>query len=148
MGSHYKGSTEEVRSLDTYLKLVRAADSINSKTNLFLSKLNLSESQFLILDALYHLGDLAQKDLAKKLLKSGGNITMVVDNLEARGLVNRIRGKEDRRVFHVHLTTKGEKEIKNVLPDFVTLITNEMKVLDAVEKKELQRICKKLGIRN
>ena len=148
MGSHFSGSKEEVRALDTYIKLVRSADSINLVTNLYFSKVNLTESQFLILDALLHLGDLTQKDLAKKLLKSCGNITMVVDNLEVRDFVKRNRGKEDRRKFYVHLTTKGEKHIKDVLPGFVKLITNEMKKLNSSEQKELQKLCKKLGIRN
>lgn len=148
MGSHFSGSKEEVKALDTYIKLVRSADSINSATNLYLSKVNLTESQFLILDALFHIGDLTQKDLAEKLLKSGGNITMVVDNLEARDFVKRNRGKEDRRKFFVHITNKGEKQIKNVLPGFVKLITNVMKKLDSPEQKELQRLCKKIGIRN
>lgn len=148
MGSHFSGSKEEVRALDTYIKLIRSADSLNAISYLFLSKVNLTESQFLILDALFHLGDLSQKELAKKLLKSGGNITMVVDNLEARGLVKRNRGKKDRRLFYVHLTTKGENQINNVLRDFVKLITHEMKKLDSSEQKELQRICKKIGIRN
>ena len=148
MGSHFSGSKEEVRALDTYIKLVRSADSINSLVSLYLSKVDLTESQFLILDALFHLSDLAQKDLAKKLLKSGGNITMVVDNLEARGLVKRNRGKADRRKFYVHLTTKGEKLIKDVLPGFVEVITNKMKRIDSSEQKELQRLCKKIGIRN
>lgn len=148
MGSHYNGSTEEVRALDAYIKLVRAVDSINSKIRLFLSKSKLSESQFLILDALYHLGDLAQKDLAKKSLKSGGNITMVVDNLEEKGLIKRKRGESDRRIFYVHLTKTGEKLIRNVLPDFVNMLSKEMKSLNAVEQKELQRLCKKLGVMN
>lgn len=148
MGSHYNGSTEEVRALDTYIKLVRCTDSINSVINLFLSKVNLSESQFFILDALFHLGDLAQKDLAKKLLKSGGNITMVVDNLEEKGFVKRLRGKTDRRLFYVHLTESGKKLIKNVLPDFVKMLTKEIKIITSSDQIELQRLCKKLGIKN
>ena len=146
MGSHFKGTKEEIRVLDTYIKLMRATDSINSKTNSFLAESNLTESQFHVLDALFHLGDLSQKDLAKKLLKSGGNITMVVDNLEDRKFVKRKRSKKDRRMIYVHLTSDGEKKIKNTLPRIVNILTKEMKRINADEQETLQKLCKKIGI--
>ena len=54
-------------------------------------------SQFGVLEALHHLGPLRQGEISAKLLRSGGNITLVVDNLEARGLVQRTREANDRR---------------------------------------------------
>ena len=45
----------------------------------------LSTSQFAVLDALLHLGPLCQKDLGEKILKTSGNMTMVIDNLEKGG---------------------------------------------------------------
>ena len=91
MGTHYKGSRKETDALNSYIKLIRAAESLNSKINLELSKLDLTESQFGVLDALLHLGPLKQKEIGKKILKSGGNITMVIDNLEKQDLVQRIK---------------------------------------------------------
>jgi len=147
MGSHYKGSKREIRALDTYIKLMRSADTINSAVNSSLSKFGLTESQFNVLDALYHLGPLSQKDLGNKLLKSGGNITMVIDNLEKNAYVKRRRGTEDRRIFFVHLTKKGERRMEEILPVQVNFITNEMNRLSKTEQVELQRLCKKIGLR-
>ena len=147
MGTHYKGSKREKRALDSYTKLMRAADTINSAVNLSLSKFGLTESQFNVLDALYHLGPLSQRELGYKLLKSGGNITMVIDNLEKDFYVERKRGTEDRRIFFVHLTNKGKKKIKEILPMQVNFIANEMNRLSKTEQIELQRLCKKIGLR-
>ncbi len=147
MGTHYNGSKKEIRALDSYIKLMRAADTINSAVSLSLSKFGLTESQFNVLDALYHLGPLSQKELGFKLLKSGGNITMVIDNLEKDAYVERKRGKEDRRIFFVHLTKKGKKRLEDILPVQVNLITNEMNRLSKTEQIELQRLCKRIGIR-
>ena len=147
MGTHYKGSKREKRALDSYTKLMRAADTINSAVNLSLSKFRLTESQFNVLDALYHLGPLSQKELAYKLLKSGGNITMVIDNLEKDAYVERRRGKEDRRIFFVHLTKNGGEKLKEILSVQVNFITNEMNRLSKTDQIELQRLCKKIGIR-
>jgi MarR family 2-MHQ and catechol resistance regulon transcriptional repressor len=147
MGTHYKGSNKEMRALDSYIKLIRAADTVNSAVNLSLSKFGLTESQFNVLDALYHLGPLSQKELGFKLLKSGGNITMVIDNLEKNAYVVRKRSIKDRRIFFVHLTKKGEKRLEDILPAQVKFIANEMHRLSKTEQIELQRLCKKIGIR-
>lgn len=147
MGSHFKGSRKETEALNSYIKLIRAAESILSRINLSLSNYNLTESQFGVLEALYHLGSLSQTALAKKLLKSGGNMTTVIDNLEKSGLVKRKRGVKDRRYFSVHLTTKGKNRINGVLPNQIKLIVDEMNILNAGEQKELQRLCKIVGLK-
>lgn len=145
MGTHYKGNRKETTALNTYIKLIRAAESLNAKVKLSLSDAGLTESQFNILDALWHLGPLCQKDLGGKLLKSGGNITMVVDNLEKRGLVKRERGQADRRYFTVHLTRQGRHLIKKVFPSQTEMIVKELDILSESEQVELQRLCKTLG---
>ena len=145
MGTHYKGSKKEVTALNAYIKLIRAADSLNSRLKNLLSINGLTESQFNILESLFHLGPLCQKDLSKKLLKSGGNITLVVGNLEKRNLVKREQGKLDRRYYTVILTSKGQKLIEKVFPSQLNAIVNEMGILSEIEQVELQRICKILG---
>ena len=147
MGTNYKGTKKEIRALDTYIKLIRASDSVTSRINTSLSAVGLTESQFNVLDALYHLGSLSQRELGRKLLKSGGNITMVIDNLEKTGLVERRKVKEDRRQYTIYLTRKGKERIGKIIPQQVKLILKEMKILNESEQIELQRLCKKIGLR-
>jgi len=147
MSTHYKGTAKEKLALDTFIKLIRSGDFLSSKIKLILAKNSLTESQFNVLDALYHLGHLTQRELGKKLLKSGGNITMVIDNLEKLGLVERRRGEKDRRTFTVHLTVEGRNKIKFVLPGIVKFITEEMNILTSKEQHELQKTCKIIGLR-
>src|SRR5262245_19850379 len=111
MGTRYQGNKEEVRALNSLIKLVRAANSVNARLSHTMAEADLTESQFGVLESLLHLGPLHQCDLGEKLLRSSGNITMVVDNLEKRGLVERRREKEDRRFVKVHLTDAGRKLI-------------------------------------
>ena len=145
MGTNLLRSKREVAALNTFITLKRASDTLTYKVKLSLDKYNLSKGQFAVLDALYHLGSLSQKNLGRKLLKSGGNITMVVDNLERSGYVLRNRSKEDRRFFIIELTPKGRKKIEETLPAQVDLITNMLNTLKKTEQKELQKLCKKLG---
>ena len=119
---------------------------MSSRINKHLSDKGLTASQFNILDALYHLGTLTQKELGNKLLKSGGDITMVIDNLEKRKLVKRKRGEKDRRVFLVTLTIKGTGLVEKILLQQVNRIKNEVNILSKNEQNELQRLCKKIGV--
>jgi MarR family 2-MHQ and catechol resistance regulon transcriptional repressor len=88
---------------------------------------------------------LCQGEISAKLLKSGGNVTFVVDNLVKSGLVERQRGGEDRRQVFVELTATGRELIEQVLPQQVAAITRVMGALDADEQEALDRLLKKLG---
>jgi len=146
MGTHYNGSRKEIDALDSYIKLIRSAESLNAKINLELSEFDLTESQFGVLDALLHLGPMKHKEIGKKILKSGGNITMVINNLERRELVQRKRGEKDKRQFIIHLTSKGKNKIQEVLPTIVKKIKKHFEVLSKDEQREMQRLCKVIGL--
>ena len=147
MGTHYEGKKEDELTLNAFIKLMRATESINSRLNAHLSKANLTVSQFGTLEAIYHLGPLNQKTLGEKLLKSGGNITMVIDNLEKCNFVERRQDPSDRRSMIINLTPKGEQFISDFFPEHLDHIRSEFEVLTSEEKKNLAQICKKLGVR-
>lgn len=146
MTRKYRGTKSEVRSLSTYVKLMRAAEAVSTRVTRHLAESGLTISQFAVLEALHHLGPLCQRDIAKKILKSTGNITIVIDNLEKRGLVARVRGVEDRRFFTVQLTSDGENLISGIFSPHAEAIVREMGVLTEEEQVELGRLCKKLGL--
>jgi MarR family 2-MHQ and catechol resistance regulon transcriptional repressor len=147
MATKYEGTKKEVRALDTYIKLVRATEAVNARTSRNYLEAGLTVSQFGVLEALYHGGPLVQRDLAKKILKSTGNITLVIDNLEKRQLVQRERGEEDRRFITVHLTDAGRSLIGSIFPGQAAAIVAEMSVLSSEEQEELARLCRKLGLK-
>ena len=146
MPTKHKGSPEERLALNAYIKLMRAAESVTSRLNRLLAEQGLTVSQFGSLEALHHLGPMNQTELGRKLLKSGGNITTVVDNLEARGLVLRTRSSEDRRVITVSLTDEGRRLIRRIFPRHVEHIVREMSVLDASQQQQLACLCRCLGL--
>ncbi|HJV33628.1 MarR family transcriptional regulator [Geomonas sp.] len=134
-------------ALNTYTKLMRAAESVTSRTSRVMSAANLTLSQFGVLEALYHKGPLCQRDIAAKILKSTGNITMVIDNLEKSGLVQRVRDNEDRRFLTVHLTEQGRELITRAFAEVEAAIVNDMSVLSETEQEALGALCKKLGLK-
>jgi MarR family 2-MHQ and catechol resistance regulon transcriptional repressor len=147
MNTHFIGTEKEKLVLDTFIKISRAYNSVNSCVNKIIFANNLTESQFGVLEALYHLGPMSQKDIASKLLKSGGNITMVIENLKKRDLVSKVRKNHDRRFFLVSLTERGEQLVKEILPDHVALICERFGVLTNDELRLLGSLSKKLGLK-
>jgi MarR family 2-MHQ and catechol resistance regulon transcriptional repressor len=145
MGSRYQGSDSEIQALNSYIKLQRAADSISMRAHKHLIQENLSSSQFGVLECLYHLGPLCQRDIGRKILKSSGNISTVIDNLEKRGYVIRERSNQDRRYISVKLTSAGKALITTIFPGHVQEIVANMKTLTPREQQQLSRLCKKLG---
>ncbi|MFC1580231.1 MarR family winged helix-turn-helix transcriptional regulator [Thermodesulfobacteriota bacterium] len=147
MQKEKKLSNRNILILSSYIKLMRAAESITIRGHRHLSQVKLSFSQFAVLEVLNHHGPLCQRDIAGKILKSQRNITMVIDNLEKRKLVRRERNAEDRRYIIVHLTEKGRILFKQVLPQHIESMVEEMGILSETELEELSRLCRILGKR-
>jgi MarR family 2-MHQ and catechol resistance regulon transcriptional repressor len=145
MPTHYSGTRLERRTLDTFIKLTRCTNSLLSRLAERNTVGDLTYSQFAVLEALYHLGSMTQGDIGGKVLKSGSNMTTVIDNLERLGLVRRERDARDRRVIQVHLTEAGSGKIEAVLPGHVAALVEEFQVLSAKEQETLGELCKKLG---
>ena len=145
MATHYSGTRVEMRTLDTFIKLTRCTNSLLARLAERNTIGELTYSQFAVLEALYHLGHMTQGEISSKVLKSGSNMTTVIDNLERDGFVRRERDTNDRRVIYVHLTEAGRGKIEAVLPGHIASLVDEFKILSATEQETLGELCKKLG---
>ncbi|MEO8681048.1 MAG: MarR family transcriptional regulator [Vicinamibacterales bacterium] len=145
MGTRYHGKPDEVRALNAFIKLMRATDSISAELSRHVGEAGLTLGQFGVLEALLHLGPMSQGDLGAKLLRSGSNITTVVDNLEKLGLVERTRRQDDRRVVDVALTPKGRTLIARLFPTHARRIVRLFSALTAANQRQLADLCRTLG---
>jgi MarR family 2-MHQ and catechol resistance regulon transcriptional repressor len=147
MATHYRGRPAEVRALDAYIRLMRGAGSVAARLESRLLALGLTENQFGVLEVLLHLGPRSPGELKGKLFTTGGNITMILDNLEKRGLVLRERDPADKRRLTVRLTPAGKRLVERLFPGHLAAIVEEMSVLTAAEQETLGRLCRRLGLR-
>ena len=132
-------------ALGTYVKLMRAANSARNHASRSLSGAHLTLTQFAVLESLYHLGPMSLSDIARKVLTTGGNLTMVVGNLEKLGLARRQGCPEDRRVLIVALTAKGKTLLRDIFPRHAAAIVEFLNVLGPEEQERLGDLCRKLG---
>ena len=138
-------SSRQRLALLAYGRLMRAANSLRTTAARQLDPTGLTLSQFAVLEALYHLGPMSLSEVAKKILTTGGNLTMVSSNLEKQGLVSRKCSTEDARVYILSLTPKGKKLIAEIFPEHAAAITAAVEALSPRDQKTLSELCRTLG---
>ena len=139
-------SQAQCQALNAWTKMVRCVGTVVNSDRMIMDENGLTISQFDIMETLYHKGPLCQKDLGEKILKSGGNITKVVDNLERDGFVIRIRDEKDRRYFRISLTNKGTAKIKVTFPLVMNNLVKTFSILTEQEQQTLAELCKRIGL--
>jgi MarR family 2-MHQ and catechol resistance regulon transcriptional repressor len=132
-------------ALRTYVKLMRATRSVVARVEPMLAAEGLTLTQFGVLEALFHRGPLTHRDLGRKVLTSAGNMTDVVDKLESRGFVHRVRDAADRRLVRVELTEAGRSRIAALFPRHAVDITEAMSGLPEAELEALGELLRRLG---
>src|SRR6476620_8561523 len=100
-----------------FLVLWKAARAMETYAEKSISGLGMGSSDFAVLEALLHKGSLPVNEIGRKVLLTSGSITVAVDRLETKGLVERRAHGTDRRARIVHLTKQGTQLIKRIYAD-------------------------------
>jgi MarR family 2-MHQ and catechol resistance regulon transcriptional repressor len=129
-----------------FLVLWKAARAALAYAEKSVSELEMCGSDFAVLEALLHKGPLPVNEIGKKILLTSGSITVAVDRLETKGLVERRAHDTDRRARIVHLTRAGRKLITRVYADHAADMERLSSAsLTRSERKTLIRLLKKIG---
>lgn len=132
-------------NLKLVIALARTGNSEFRKTLNLLKKYKLTISQFGVLEALYHLGELCINQLIEKTLSTSGNMTVVVKNLERDGYIAKVQSPTDKRRWIIQISEKGSQLIETVFPEHLADLNQGFSNLDFSEKNELLRLLKKLN---
>jgi MarR family transcriptional regulator, 2-MHQ and catechol-resistance regulon repressor len=132
-------------NLKALIALSRCTHDVHKKEYKTIKEGGLTVSQFAVLEILYHKGDLRICEIIDKILSTGGNMTVVIDNLVKDNLVKRCVDPKDRRVNLISITEKGRNLISNIFPIHLENINEIFSVLTTEEKKNLIGLLKKLS---
>ena len=132
-------------NLKTLIVLSRTSQKVRKKEQRTIKEGGLTVSQFAVLEMLYHKGDLRICEILEKALATGGNMTVVIDNLAKEDLVKRCVDPKDRRVNLISITEKGRQLIGDIFPKHVENINEIFSVLTTEEKNNLISLLKKLS---
>lgn len=104
---------ETIALLEKELRYVSAL--IKQKGREILSNYTITPPQFVALQWLHELGDMTIGDLSTKMYLAFSTTTDLVDRMEKKELVQRIRDEHDRRVVRIHLLEEGARVIQEVI---------------------------------
>lgn len=96
--------------LVTLRQIIRATDLHSRK---LMKACGLTIPQVVVLRAIHELGKVTVRNISKQVSLSQATVTTILNRLEQRHLVQRVRSERDRRVVHVVLTAEGEQTLAN-----------------------------------
>lgn len=123
-------------------RVLRATEIGNRK---LATATGLTPSQLLVLHEIDHRQPVTPGAIAQALDFSQATITVIVDRLEARGLVQRRRGERDRRQFHLSMLAAGSEVLNNAPDPLQTVFTSRFAELPPWEQAMLLAAAERLA---
>jgi MarR family transcriptional regulator, organic hydroperoxide resistance regulator len=101
---------------EAYLSLLRTADALESSAEAKLKEFGLTGTQYNALRILRGAGaeGLPCSEIGERMITRDPDVTRLLDRLQKRGLVERSRGKQDKRVIYGKITPQGLKLLREM----------------------------------
>lgn len=131
-----------MKSLAILIYLHRIVNHIDRHTALLVNEQGLTLSQFAVLEALYHKGDLSIGSIKEAVLSSDGTIPVVIGNLQKQGLVVKETDPKDRRRSIVSLTSKAGTSLKRYILKMKCSLIKHLRVGMSEKSASLSNSCK------
>jgi DNA-binding MarR family transcriptional regulator len=128
---------------EAILNLMVAAAYVNKRMERVCAEHGITAGQYNVLRILkgVHPGGHSRCDIARRLIDRAPDVTRLVDRLERRGLVERARSDEDRRLSVSRLTAAGLALLERMEPDVRAANEHFADRVSLKDRRELSRIC-------
>lgn len=136
---------EDNRNLKAFTVMFRAYQTIQEATKKDLLKYDLHQTEFGVLELLYHRGEQPIQVIGKKIIIASSSITYVIDKLEKKEFVCRRSCPKDRRVTYAALTLEGQMLMERIFPEHEQKINEIFEVLGKQEMETMIEALKKVG---
>ncbi|AVA21817.1 MarR family winged helix-turn-helix transcriptional regulator [Rhizobium sp. LEGMi198b] len=93
----------------SWIAVARACQLMQQSLGRALAHLDIKPPHLDILVNLFRFEGISQQELAHKLLVGRSNMSMLLPQMEKRGLIERRGDKHDKRVWRLYLTTEGRR---------------------------------------
>ncbi len=147
MEKHIYGKLNNL-NLRLLIALSRANKRVIKRSSAIFLAGGLTTAQFAVLDALYHKGSLCINQITQSILSTGGNMTVVINNMEKLKLISRCIDPEDKRSNLISITQEGRQKFEEIFPSHLKDLEKCFSVLTEEEKHNLISLLKKIGSEN
>ena len=128
-----------------WLILWKAYEAMRDYATGNIESLDIGLTDFGILEILLHKGPTPVNTIGQRIRLTSGSISVAIDRLEARGLVERRAIDGDRRTRMVHLTAAGRKLIRCAFAAHAKAMERVAGALSPRERRNALDLLKKLG---
>jgi MarR family transcriptional regulator, 2-MHQ and catechol-resistance regulon repressor len=139
---------KKIDATHVFLELQRTYRGMLALVEESKKKMGLGDSDFRVLEALFHNGPLPVNVIGQMIDLTTGSITSAVDRMEAKWLVVRKNHPDDRRIRLVELTAKGRRLIEKSCAQFTIDMEEAVSTLTNQERSTLLELLKRLDNRN
>jgi len=122
-------------SLKLFTVILRTHNSLMEVDKRDIRRYGLNQTEFGVLEILYHKGSLPLQQIGEKILITSGSITYVINKLESKQLISREVCIEDRRIIYAILTEKGRELLGRIFPEHAMALEKALGGLNSEEKK-------------
>lgn len=126
--------------------LLRASQSVQDVVRKDMQQYGLNQTEFAVLELLYHKGEQPIQHIGKKILIASSSITYVVDKLEKKELVRRRACPNDRRVTYATITKLGKVFMDNTFPKHEKKVNTIFEELSEQELEVFIDLLKRIGL--
>ncbi|MEC9488987.1 MAG: MarR family transcriptional regulator [Halanaerobium sp.] len=138
--------------MDSYLFVIeienllrKIGSMMNKKLRESLHKYDLTPPQFHALIHTYKNKGVTIGELCDHMFLACSTVSGLVDRIEEKGWIRRIRDKQDRRIVRLELTESGEQLVEEILERRRATLVDNLKSISQKEQKELARYLKLLS---
>jgi DNA-binding MarR family transcriptional regulator len=138
--------TDDHQALRLWLRLLTCSQLIEREVRARLrERFDTTLPRFDLMSQLWRYPDgLKMNELSRHMMVTGGNVTGIVDPLEAQGLVERATEPSDRRAFRVRLTRGGRKVFAEMARAHEGWIVDLLAGLTRKERADVYRLLAKV----
>ena len=115
-------------------RIIRATDLQSKRV---VKACGLTIPQVMLLRSIDELGDVTVKQLSRHISLSQATVTTILNRLEDRQLVERVRSTSDRRIVNARLTEKGQTVLVNTPPLLHEAFIERLESLEKWEQTQI-----------
>jgi len=131
-----------------FVSLMRAGHAIYKKVEEAVEGQGESVLMFRPLAIVVRFGPQTQQDIARLTAQHPAGVSRIVDELEERKLVRRVRGEQDRRTIRVEPTDEGRALFERIDPYATGALEAAIAVLDEKERAAFNAMLDKIVAAN
>ncbi len=143
--SHTKKAAERVDEVELWRSVIDSWKRLQRAAEKNLLRADLSVAELRILKVLREQGSTPMNRFSTETMLSQPTITGMVDKLEERGLVERVRSVEDRREVLIAITPKGSETLAKGMDLHRQFVEKSLSALRPEDVDLLVRLLKRLA---